>query len=104
MQVLTNTDRSVAGSAALSTQVETSVKDRLGRFSQQVTRVEVLLSNENRQRAGADDKRRVMQARLEDRPPTTASHRTSTMQLALEGAPAKLARAIERTLGRLRSS
>ena len=104
MQVLTNTDRSVAGSAASSAQVEESVTDLLGRFSQQVTRVEVHLRDENGQRGGTDDKRCLMEARLEGRPPTAVSHRASTMQLAIEGAAAKLARAIESTLGRLRSS
>ena len=104
MQVLTNTDRSVTGSAALSAQVEASVTDLLGRFSQQVSRVEVHLSDENGQRGGADDKRCLMEARLEGRPPTAVSHRASTIQLAIEGAAAKLARAIESTLGRLRSS
>ena len=104
MQVLTNTDRRVTGSAALSAQVEASVTDVLGRFSQQVTRVEVHLSDENGERGGADDKRCLMEARLEGRPPTAVSHRASTMQLAINGAAAKLARAIESTIGRLRSS
>ena len=43
----TNTDRNVAGSEALSAQVEASVTEVLGRFSEQVTRVEVHLSDEN---------------------------------------------------------
>jgi ribosome-associated translation inhibitor RaiA len=104
MQVLTNTDRSVAGSAALSAQVEASVRDVLGRFSHQVTRVEVHLSDENAQKGGADDKRCLIEARLQGRPPTAVSHRASTMRLAIDGAAAKLARALESTIARLRSS
>jgi hypothetical protein len=72
VQVLTNPDRSVAGSAALSAQVETSVTDLLRRFSQPVTRVEVHLSDENRHRGGPDDKRCLLEHRLEGRPPTTS--------------------------------
>ena len=104
MQVLTNTDQSVAGSDALSAQVEASVTDVLGRFSEQVTRVEVHLSDENGQKGGADDKRCMMEARLQGRPPTAVSHRAPTMQLAIDGAAAKLARALENTIGKLRSS
>jgi ribosome-associated translation inhibitor RaiA len=104
VRVLTNTGGNVAGSADLSAQVEASVVNELGRFSQQVTRVEVHLSDENGDKSGADDKRCLMEARLEGRPPTAVSHRASTMQLAIDGAAAKLARAIESTLGRLRPS
>ena len=104
MQVLTSTDGSVAGSAALSARVEASVTDLLGRFSPQVTRVEVHLSDQNSDKGGADDKRCLMEARLGGRPPTAVSHRASTMQLAIDGAAAKLARAIESTIGRLGAS
>ena len=104
MQVLTNTGGSVAGSAALFAQVEASVTNLLGRFSQQVTRVEVHLSDENSQKGGAADKRCLIEARLEGRPPTAASHRAATMELAIDGAAGKLARAIESTIGRLRAS
>ena len=104
MQVLTNTDRSIDGSAALSAQVDAEVTKTLGRFAQQVTRVEVHLSDENSDKGGADDKRCLMEARLEGRGPTAVSHRASTMQQAIEGAAAKLARAIESTIGKMRSS
>jgi ribosome-associated translation inhibitor RaiA len=104
MRVLTNTDRNVAGSEALSAQVETSVTDALGRLSEQVTRVEVHLSDENSQKGGADDKRCLMEARLEGRPPTAVSHRAPSVQLAIDGAAAKLARVIESTIERRRSS
>ena len=104
MRVLTNTGGNVAGSSELSAQVEASVAHELERFYQQVTRVEVHLSDENGHKSGADDKRCLMEARLEGRPPTAVSHRAPTMQLAIDGAAAKLARAIESTLGRLRPS
>ena len=104
MQVLTNTDRSVAGSEALSAQVEASVTGELGHLSEHVTRVEVHLSDENSRKGGADDKRCLMEARMPGRPPTAASHRASTIQLAIDGAAAKLARVIESTIERRRSS
>jgi hypothetical protein len=66
--------------------------------------VEVHLSDENSHKGGADDKRCLMEARLEGRPPTAVSHRAPSVQLAIDGAAAKLARVIESTIERRRSS
>lgn len=104
MHVQINTDRNIQGSEALSAEVEAVVAGALGRFVDHVTRVEVHLSDENGGKAGGDDKRCLMEARLEGRQPTAVSHQAATVEAAMDGAAAKLARAIESTLGRLRSS
>ena len=103
MQIQTNTDRNVEGSEALSAQVRAVVESALGRFSDQVTRVEVHLSDENSTRVGTDDKRCMMEARLEGRSPTAVTHQAATVEQALDGAAAKLARSIESMLGRPRA-
>lgn len=104
MQVQTNTDRNVDATQALSAQVVAVVTDALSRFANQVTRVEVHFSDQNAEKGGADDKRCMMEARLEGRPPTAVTHQAATVEAAMDGAAAKLARAIENVLGRLRSS
>ncbi len=104
MRVQTNTDRSIEGGEALSAQVEAIVVGALERFADQVTRVEVRLSDENSAKGGADDKRCMMEARLEGRPPSTVRHQAATVEQALDGAAAKLAKSIERTLARLSES
>jgi ribosome-associated translation inhibitor RaiA len=102
MQVHTNTDRHITGSERLSAHVETLVTDALGRFTKQITRVEVHLRDENGAKGGANDIRCLMEARLEGRSPTVVTHQAASVYEATEGAAAKLARAIESTLGRLR--
>jgi hypothetical protein len=102
MRVHTNTDRHIKGSDRLSAHVEALVTDALERFSEQITRVEVHLSDENGAKGGANDIRCMMEARLEGRPPTAVTHQAATVNEATEGAAAKLARAIASTLGRLR--
>lgn len=102
MHVQTNTDRNIKGSEALSTHVETVVSGALGRFIEQITRVEVHLSDENGARGGGHDIRCMMEARLEGRPPTAVTHQAGTVDEAMHGAAEKLARSIESTLGRLR--
>ncbi|MBA3642428.1 MAG: HPF/RaiA family ribosome-associated protein [Acidobacteriota bacterium] len=102
MQVQTNTDRNITGSDKLSAHVETVVAGALGRFTEQITRVEVHLSDENGARGGGSDIRCMMEARLEGRPPTAVTHQAATVDEAMQGAADKLARSIESTLGRLR--
>jgi len=102
MQILTNTDRHITGSDALSTQVTAAVEAALGRFREQITRVEVHLSDENAGKGGTDDIQCVMEARLEGRQPTAVSHRAATVEDALDGAAGKLERAIESVIGRQR--
>jgi ribosome-associated translation inhibitor RaiA len=104
MHVQTNTDRHITGSEALAARVDAVVAGALGRFVDQITRVEVHLSDENGGKGGGDDKRCLMEARLEGRQPTAVTHQAATVEAAMDGAAEKLARAIESTLGRLRSS
>lgn len=102
MHVQTNTDRNIQASEAMAEQVEAAVVGALGRFVAQVTRVEVHLSDENGAKGGADDKRCMMEARLESRPPTAVTHHAPTVELAVAGAARKLARSIDSTLARAR--
>src|ERR1039458_5649719 len=59
------------------------------------------LSDENGDKSGPNDKRCVMEARLEGRQPVAVTHQAATLDQALEGAAHKLTRLIESTLGRL---
>jgi ribosome-associated translation inhibitor RaiA len=102
MLVQTNTDRSIEGSQKLAGEVEAVVIDALSRFTDRITRVEVHLSDENSAKGGADDKRCMMEARLDGRPPTAVSHKAATLEEAIAGAADKLARNLDSTLGRLR--
>jgi len=104
MLIQTNTDRNIYATAVLSGQVEAAVTRALARFADQITRVEVHLSDENGGKGGADDKRCLMEARLEGRPPIAVTHMAPTVETAIAGAAGKLARAIEGTLERLRSA
>lgn len=102
MKVQTNTDRNIQASESLAAQVEAAVTSALGRFVDQVTRVEVHLSDENGAKGGGDDIRCVMEARLEGRPPTAVTHQATTVEQAMDGAAGKLGRSIESSLARAR--
>ncbi len=102
MQVQINTDYNIEGHEALAAQVRSIVESALRQSSTHITRVEVHLSDENSSKNGQNDKRCMIEARLEGRQPIAVTHQAATMDQAVDGAADKLARLIEHTLGRLR--
>ncbi len=100
MQVQVNTDHNIAGHEALAARVRGVVENTLSRFSDQITRVEVHLSDENGAKPGRGDKRCMMEARLEGRQPIAVTHEADTLDQAVDGAAEKLSRAIDSLLGR----
>ena len=101
MKIQINTDNNIEGSEELSRQTEAVVKNMLGRFTGQITRVEVHLSDENSHKSGAHDKRCMMEARLEGHQPIAATHEAETIDQAIDGTVEKLKRLLDHTLGRL---
>ena len=102
MQVLVHTDSNIEGSQALAQHVETVVAGTLERFSDQITRVEVRLTDENSsQKDSANDKRCVMEARLAGQQPIIVSDQGASLDQAIDGAMDKLERTLNRTIERL---
>ena len=76
------------------------MENALNPFSDRVTRVEVHLSDVNSDKGGQDDKRCMMEVRLEGRQPTAVTHEATTLEQAVAGAVGKLKRSVEHTLDR----
>jgi len=100
MQIEVNTDSSIEGSEELNAHVKGAVESALNRFSDRVTRVEVHLSDVNSDKGGHDDKRCMMEVRLEGRQPTAVTHQATTLDQAVAGAAGKLKRSVEHALDR----
>jgi ribosomal subunit interface protein len=101
MQVQLNTDRQITVDNQLANQVEAAVESALSRFADQITRVEVHLSDENSNKGGDKDKRCLLEARVAGLRPLAVSHQAATLQQAIDGAANKLERSLESTLERL---
>lgn len=101
MQVQVRTDSSIHASDGLTSSVETAVEGAVKRWTERVTRVEVHLSDVNRHKGGADDKRCLMEARLGGLQPLAVTHLAATIPEAVDGAAEKLKKTLESTLGRL---
>ncbi|WP_296447997.1 HPF/RaiA family ribosome-associated protein [Rhodoferax sp. UBA5149] len=100
MQIQINTDHHIEGHEALVAWATGEVKTALSRHSDHVTRVEVHLSDENGHKSGQNDKRCVMEARVQGRQPLAVTHHAENLKQAVTGASDKLTRLIASTLGR----
>ena len=101
MQIQVNTDHTIEGHEALAARIRDVVENALSRMSDHITRVEVHLTDERGSKSGKNDKRCMMEARLEGHQPIAVTDKASTLDLAVDGAAGKLARLIEHTLGKL---
>ena len=101
MQIQVSTDHNIEGREALSEHFKGVVATALDRFRGRITRVEVHLSDQNGNKAGPDDKRCTIEARLEGHQPTAVSHQAATVDKAVHGATDKLKRSLDGILRRL---
>lgn len=101
MFIQVNTDHSIQSHEDVTRFVEEVVNSKLRALSGRITRVEVHLGDENAQKGGADDKRCMVEARIEGRPPTAVTHHDETLKKAVTGAAEKLRAALDSELGKL---
>ena len=102
MLIQVNTDTHIDGTETRAARVRGTLESALARFSDQITRLEVHLSDENSHKGGINDVRCVIEARLEGLPPTAVTHQAGDVDEAVDGAAGKLHRTLESTLGRMR--
>lgn len=101
MQIQVNTDNNVDGRDALIRQIEIEVEAAVGRFGSHLSRVEVHLGDENAGKAGAADKRCMIEARPNGQQPVAVTHHAATLNEACVGAVQKLESLLESKFGRL---
>ncbi|MBK8118846.1 MAG: HPF/RaiA family ribosome-associated protein [Sulfuritalea sp.] len=104
MQIQINTDHNFEVHEATMAEFRSTVQSALSRFSEHITRVELHLSDENADKSGQNDKRCLLEARLEGRQPMAVTHTAASLGQALHGAVNKMTRMIESTLGRAQHS
>ncbi|WP_035271884.1 HPF/RaiA family ribosome-associated protein [Desulfonatronum thiodismutans] len=103
MQMQINSDRNIEIDEALHAVISDSVESALGRFSEGITLLEVHLSDQNSDKKGGhDDIRCLLEARLEGHQPIAVSHRAADVDLAVEGAAARLTKLIKHSRERQR--
>lgn len=102
MLIQVNTDSQTQGTAELTQGVQAMLEDKLGRFTDRITRVEVHLTDENgADKAGGSDKRCMIEVRMAGMDPISATDHSSFHEQALRGAAVKMQSQIETIVGKI---
>ncbi len=103
MKIQINTDKNITASDELSAYLESTISDTLTRFSDKITRLEVHLSDENSRKEGLDDKRCMLEARIEGMQPIAVTNQAGSTEQALSGALDKLEASLHTIFGKLKT-
>lgn len=103
MHIQVNTDNTISGREDVVRFVEEVITSKLNAVSGSITRIEVHLQDQNADKSGPDDKRCMVEARLEGRQPVTATNTADTLQSAITGAVDKMRNLLDRELGKARA-
>ena len=102
MHVQVNTSNGIDNKDALEKWAADYLNEQLARFEQDITAIEVQLSDENHPaKGGAIDKRCMLEARITGHAPVAVTNFAENQDLAIRGATAKLAHALEHKFGKL---
>jgi hypothetical protein len=103
MQVQVNHDNHLRIAQDTSERLSLTVQNSLAQYERQITRVEMHLGDVNGGKHGSDDKRCMLEARLDRMEPIAVTHQAPSVQLAVDGALKKLEHALSHAIGKLRA-
>ncbi|MGF1637460.1 MAG: HPF/RaiA family ribosome-associated protein [Cyclobacteriaceae bacterium] len=103
MIIQINTGKHVSVSQESRTWYESVLTEELSRFEDQITRIEVHLTDETGSRDGQNDKRCLLEARLEGLQPIVATNNADSHEEATIGAAEKMKATLTTRLGKLRT-
>ena len=101
MIIQINTDKNLSVHDAFASQLKSLLSEELSRFSENITRLEVHLSDENGSKDGVNDKRCLLEARLEGMQPIAVNAYAHTHEQSVAEAIDKLKKSLKTILGRL---
>ncbi|MFA6277713.1 MAG: HPF/RaiA family ribosome-associated protein [Pedobacter sp.] len=101
MIIQLNADKNLTIHETYESQITEQLTKELARYSGHITRVEVHLSDENGSKGGINDKKCLLEARFEGKPPIVTSDLGNTYDLALKGATEKLKHALTTIISKL---
>ena len=102
MNIQINTGHNIQSNETLIAKFRSIIESSLSRISDHITSVEVHLKDEDGIKKGKNDKRCMIEARLEGRQPIVVTDHAATLNQALDGAIDKLINMIESIHGRQR--
>lgn len=101
MFIQINTDNQIHSGAEVNERLEGKVRDKLKRFEERLTHVEVHISDVDGPKGGGDDKRATVEARPNGLDPVAAVADANSVDGAVTSAATKVARVLDHTFGKL---
>ena len=102
MKVQVNTSNDIDNKEALERWASEYLGEHLARFEQDLTSIEVQMSDDNHStKGGGVDKRCMMEARITGRAPLAVTNFAPNQDLAFRGAAEKLSHALDHAFGKL---
>ncbi|WP_029524329.1 HPF/RaiA family ribosome-associated protein [Polaromonas glacialis] len=102
MQIQINSNNSIETGEPFERWATAELNASFSRYKDDITRIEVHMSDENGEKVSPDHTRCMMEARLANREPVAVNHHGANQDEAFRGASDKLKRVLEHTLGKLR--
>ena len=100
MQVQFNSDSSVMGTENVAERIEAAVREKIARFEDRLTRLEIHVRDENGAKGGAGDKACTIEARPSGGKPIGVTENAATVDDAARKAASTLAQRLERHFGK----
>ena len=100
MQFQFNSDSSVMGTENVAERIEVMMREKLARFEDRLTRLEVHVSDENARKGGADDKTCMVEARPRGGRPIGVTEHAGDVDTAARRAANTMVQRLERVLGK----
>lgn len=103
MEVFFNTDKNIEGKERVEAYFTDRIKDDLKHFEDQVTRVEVHLSDNDGAKSGAKDKKCIIEVRPKGLNPMAVTSNEDKIEKAIDSATKKIASKLKTSLGKLQN-
>lgn len=100
MQFQFNSDSSVMGTENVAERIENQVREKIARFEDRLTRLEVHVSDENARKGGGDDKTCMIEARPRGGKPIGVTEHAGDVDAAARKAASTMAQRLERVFGK----
>ena len=100
MQVQFNSDSSVMGTQNVAERIETQVREKIARFEDRLTRLEIHVRDENGAKGGSDDKACTIEARPRGEAPVSVTAHAADVDAASRQAATKLVKLLDHQFGK----
>lgn len=103
MIIQINTDKNIPAKESRDIAFEKRINDSFEHFSKHITRVEVHLSDENAGKEGVNDKRCMLEVRLDGKQPVAVTSNADSVEQAFKDSLIKMSALLTTAIGKMKS-